>query len=76
VANQVLQTYAPALYDAIGGTVVGMVDQVQAATSSFAQGDVEAGMDHLFGLPVPLRSGNDDSVAISMGLYEEDTSPC
>jgi hypothetical protein len=50
--SNAIETYDPSLSDAIGGTVAGMVNQVQNAGSDIKEGQVEKALDDLFGNPV------------------------
>lgn len=48
--GSLIQTYNPPLWDAIGGTVAGMVDNITKAGSQLLQGDAEKAAGSLFGL--------------------------
>lgn len=49
---ELISTFAPGLDDAIGGTVANMIENMWLATDDVEQGQYEAGLDDLFGLPV------------------------
>lgn len=71
IANYYITTYDPSLGDAIGGTVAGMMEAIQSAGGSFAQGRYEQGLDNLFG--GYIQESNDWSgdwdVSYSMSVY-------
>jgi hypothetical protein len=50
--SNAIQEYDPALDDAIGGTVSGMVNQIQGAANDVQQGELLKGVDDLFNGPV------------------------
>jgi hypothetical protein len=50
VVGQLIQTYDPPLWDAIGGTVAVAVENIQNAGSLYSQGQYEASAGALFGL--------------------------
>jgi hypothetical protein len=50
IAADLIQTYSPALWDAIGGTVAEMVNNIHAAASLAAQGQLQEAAGELFGL--------------------------
>jgi hypothetical protein len=49
--SQVIQTYDPTLDDAIGGTVSNMIDQMAAAATALAVGQIQNAWDSLFAIP-------------------------
>ncbi|WP_147293168.1 hypothetical protein [Dyella monticola] len=55
--NSLIDTYDPALGDAIGGTIAGMVDATNQSWSEIKQGQYQASFDALFGYPIS-GSGN------------------
>lgn len=70
--NSLIQTYAPSLYNAIGGTEVQMVQDIEDATTEFGQGHYEQSLDSLFGSPLGSIGDytGDDDVGASYGFYE------
>lgn len=55
--SYLIDTYDPALSDAIGGTVAGMVDATNQSWTELKQGQYQASFDALFGYPIS-NSGN------------------
>jgi hypothetical protein len=81
--SQLIQAYDPTLDDAIGATVSGMIDQIGAATTELAQGQIEAAWDSLFAIPnvassttvpLPPTSVGDFGVTYSMADYTDTTA--
>jgi hypothetical protein len=54
--NNLINTYAPSLGNAIGGTVAGMVDATNQSWDQFQQGQYQASFDSLFGYPISNSS--------------------
>ena len=71
IVAQLLQTYAPSTWDAIGGTISGMADQLTSAVSLYSQGQIEAGTLAAFGLDpsINLSPAANDSMTSSGGDY-------
>jgi hypothetical protein len=69
LVNSLITNYDPALEDAIGGTVAGMVDQVQAAVDLATQGQLMEATDALFGTPISFNSPGDFGVTQAMADY-------
>jgi hypothetical protein len=81
--SSLIQTYDPALDDAIGGTVSNMIDQIGAAATELAQGQIEAAWNSLFAIPnvatptsvpLPPTSVGDYGVTYSMADYTDTTA--
>jgi hypothetical protein len=72
VVNTLIETYDPDLEDAIGGTVAGMLQQLQDAVNAALQGELEKSFDNLFGVPLSYNSAGDYDVAIAMADLDPD----
>lgn len=70
--NNLIETYAPGLDDAIGGTEYSIILDINSATTEFEQGQYEQSMDSLFGSPLGSIGDytGDDDVGASYGFYE------
>jgi hypothetical protein len=73
-----IQTYAPSLDDAIGGTIGGMIDNFWSASNEMQEGHFEAAFDSLFGFPVTYGSDpyGDWDISAPMMFYYQSTSTC
>jgi hypothetical protein len=69
--NSLIETYDLPLYDQISGTVGGMAEQVQDATTEFEQGKYEDSFDSLFGMPLSDSTDGDYDVTLSMAYWYE-----
>ncbi len=76
--SYLIENYAPDLGDAIGGTVAGMIDQMQAAGSDVERGQYMQGVDDLFGgyIQASGNFGGDFGVTGDMGDYFSIDTPC
>jgi hypothetical protein len=66
-AASLIQTYSPSLWDAIGGTVAGAVQNIQNAASLASEGKYEQSMGTLFGL-TPTVSKDQSSFGGDYGV--------
>lgn len=73
-----IQTYAPELDNAIGGTIATMFDNFWSATDDLQQGHYEAAFDDLFGFPVTWSSDpwGDWDITTPMVFYYQSTGSC
>lgn len=74
--NDLIETYDPSLEDAIGGTVGGMAQDIQDATTELIQGNYEYSFDQLFGMPLPEDTSGDFGVVSPMHYYYIQTTGC
>ena len=64
-----IQTYDPTLDDAIGGTIVNMIDQIAAAETEMAAGRYEAAWNALFAIPAAAAPTTLPVSPVSTGDY-------
>lgn len=80
--NYLITNYAPDLGDAIGGTIYGMIQNINAAASNIQRGQYEQGLDNLLGGSIGARgdvTGNysgDYGVSGAYNSYMHDGHIC
>ena len=71
VVNDLIVQYDPDLENAIGGTVSEMIQQMQNAITSAAQGQLEESFDNLFGIPISYNNPGDFGVTQEMAEFSD-----
>ena len=79
--NWALQTYAPATYDTIGGTLATMYENFQQASTLLAQGQIMSSIITLVGTPVyqvtPMGNGGGDfGTCSAYSAYTQNGGSC